>query len=41
MLQQSLDDLLETIADDFVGISAGDADEALAAYRRDHLWVTG
>ena len=41
MLRQSLDDLLETIADDFVGVPAGDAAEALAAYRRDHLWVTG
>jgi hypothetical protein len=41
MLRQSLDDLLETIADDFVGVPAGDAAEALAAYRRDHLWTTG
>ena len=40
MLRQSLDDLLETIADDFVGVPPGDAAEALAAYGRDHLWVT-
>jgi voltage-gated potassium channel Kch len=41
MLRQSLDDLLETIADDFVDVPAGDAAKALAAYRRDHLWATG
>jgi hypothetical protein len=40
ILRQALDDLLETIADDFVGIPAGDPAEALAAYRRDHLWAT-
>lgn len=40
MLQQSLEDLLDTIAEDFVGVPSGDRDEALAAYRRDHLWAT-
>lgn len=38
MLRQSLDDLLETIADDFVRVPVKDASEALAVYRRDHLW---
>jgi hypothetical protein len=41
MLQQSLDELLETIADDFVHVPTGDTVGALAAYRRDHLWATG
>jgi hypothetical protein len=41
MLRSSLDDLLETIAEDFVGIPAGDTVEVLAAYSRDHLWTTG
>jgi hypothetical protein len=38
---QSLEDLLNTIADDFVGSTGDRPDEALAAYRRDHLWATG
>jgi hypothetical protein len=37
-LHRPLDDLLETIAEDFVGAGAGDMAEVLAAYRRDHLW---
>jgi hypothetical protein len=41
MLRRSIEDLLGTIADDFVGTPADRPHEALAAYRRDHLWVTG
>jgi Ion channel len=41
MLRQALDDLLETIAKDFVRVPAASTAEALAAYRRDHLWATG
>jgi hypothetical protein len=41
MLRSSLEDLLETIAVDFVSIRPGDTAEALAAYQRDHLWVAG
>jgi Ion channel len=40
MLGQALEDLLSTIADDFVGIAARDPHEALAGYRRDHLWAS-
>jgi hypothetical protein len=39
MLVQSVDDLLETIAHEFVGTPAADPSQALAAYRRDHLWA--
>ena len=39
MLIQSVDDLLETIAQEFVGMPTADPAEALAAYRRDHLWA--
>jgi Ion channel len=39
MLGRSLDDLLSTIAHEFVGATADRPDEALAAYRRDHLWA--
>ena len=39
MLRQALDDLLETIGEDFLGTPPGDTAEALAAYRRDHLWA--
>jgi len=38
MLRRSIDDLLETVAEDFVGAPASNTAEALAAYRRDHLW---
>ena len=41
MLRRSLEDLLSTIAEEFVGTPADLPDEALAAYRRDHLWATG
>jgi hypothetical protein len=40
LLRESLEDLLGTIANDFVGVRVDGADEALAAYRRDHLWAT-
>ena len=40
MLRRSLEDLLSTIATDFVGIPGALPHEALAAYRRDHLWAT-
>jgi Ion channel len=39
MLRRSIDDLLETVAEDFIGAPASNAGEALAAYRRDHLWA--
>ena len=39
MLQQSVDHPLETIAEEFVGVSAEDPGEALAGDRRDHLWA--
>ena len=41
MLRRSLEDLLSTIAEEFVGTPADLPDEALAAYRRDHLWAIG
>jgi voltage-gated potassium channel Kch len=41
MLGQALEDLLSTIADDFVRKPARDPHEALAGYRRDHLWASG
>lgn len=40
MLRAGLDDLLHTIAGQFVGVSVEQPDQALAAYRRDHLWAT-
>jgi hypothetical protein len=39
MLDEALEDLLKTIASEFTGIRADAAGEALAAYRRDHLWA--
>jgi hypothetical protein len=39
MLRRSLEDLLSTIATEFVGTPVDRPEEALAAYRRDHLWV--
>ena len=41
LLRASLDDLLNTIADRFVGGSVEQPQQALAEYRRDHLWATG
>ena len=41
MLEQAITDLLTTIAEEFLGSPGSDAQEALAAYRRDHLWTTG
>ena len=37
MLRSSLEDLLETIAQEFVRIRPAGMEEALDAYRRDHL----
>ncbi len=39
MLRQALEALLDTIAEEFVSTASGRPDEALAAYRRDHLWA--
>jgi hypothetical protein len=39
MLRQALQELMDTIASDFVGIRPGRLDEALSAYRADHLWA--
>jgi Ion channel len=41
MLRQALEDLLNTIAEEFVSTTPGRPAEALAAYRRDHLWASG
>ena len=41
MLEQAITDLLATIAEEFLGRPGSDAQEALAAYRRDHLWTSG
>ena len=38
MLRRSIDDLLDTIAEDFLSIPTGDVAATLAAYRQDHLW---
>jgi hypothetical protein len=38
MLRRAIEDLLSTIAGQFTGAPDNDPDEALAAYRRDHLW---
>lgn len=40
MLGEAIGDLLSTIADEFLRAPAGDPHEALAGYRRDHLWVS-
>ncbi len=40
LLRASLEDLLGTVANDFVGVRVDGPEEALAAYRRDHLWAT-
>jgi hypothetical protein len=39
MLRASLEALLSTIALEFVGVPVSRTEEALAAYRRDHLWA--
>jgi hypothetical protein len=39
MLRQAIEDLLSTIAEEFVGEDARNPHEALAGYRRDHLWA--
>lgn len=41
MLRAALDDLLDTVAEDFLDAPAGDAAATLGAYRRDHLWAPG
>jgi hypothetical protein len=41
MLGQALEDLLATIADEFVRTPVRDPHQALAGYRRDHLWGSG
>ena len=40
MLEQAITDLLTTIAEEFLGSPGSDAQAALAAYRRDHLWTS-
>jgi Ion channel len=40
MLRLAIDDLLDTIAEDFLRLPAGDSAAALAAYRQDHLWAS-
>ncbi len=39
MLRRALDDLLDTVAEDFLCTPTGDAAGALDAYRRDHMWA--
>jgi Ion channel len=41
MLGHALQDLLSTIADEFTRRPTRDSHEALAGYRRDHLWASG
>ncbi|HZO60107.1 MAG TPA: potassium channel family protein [Solirubrobacterales bacterium] len=38
LLQASLEDLLDTVASQFVRVPTDGTDRALAAYRQDHLW---
>lgn len=38
MLRRAIDDLLQTISEDFVGMPEVERGRALEAYRRDHLW---
>ena len=40
LLRAALHDLLDTIAERFVGVRVDGPEEALAAYRRDHLWAS-
>ena len=39
MLRQAVEELLSTIASQFIGCHGDDPDTALRAYRRDHLWA--
>ena len=39
LLRASLEDLLSTIASEFVGVHVDRPQQALAEYRRDHLWA--
>lgn len=39
MLRRALDDLLDTVAEDFLCTPTGDAAGALDAYRCDHMWA--
>lgn len=41
LLEQAITDLLATIAEEFLGSPGASAQEALAVYRRDHLWPAG
>ena len=41
MLGQAITDLLATIAEEFLGTAGIGPYEALAGYRRDHLWALG
>lgn len=41
MLRRALEDLLDTVAEDFLGLPTGDASATLDAYRRDHMWAPG
>jgi hypothetical protein len=40
MLGRAIEDLLTTIAEDFLRTPVRDPHEALSGYRRDHLWVS-
>lgn len=40
MLDQAITDLLTTIAEEFLGTPGGRPHDALAGYRRDHLWAS-
>ena len=40
MLGQAITDLLATIAEEFLGTAGIGPNEALAGYRRDHLWAS-
>ena len=40
MLRQSIEELLSTIAREFLGTPVDRPEETLTAYRRDHLWAT-
>jgi hypothetical protein len=38
MLREALEDLLDTVAEDFLDATPGDTAGTLEAYRRDHMW---
>lgn len=40
MLREALEELLDTVAGEFVGTPPGRLEDALSAYRADHLWAT-